>query len=126
MSPSVRWDRGTIETITPPTESQRERMNYRTVIRQRLRHPGRGDYRGWVLPRLSRPAAGIEVTAPFVGAVRFLVEEGDVVETGEPLATVEAMKMEAVVTAPRAGRVRRLLVADFRTVQGGQALLVLD
>jgi 3-methylcrotonyl-CoA carboxylase alpha subunit len=50
--------------------------------------------------------AGGNVTAPMHGKlVALFVGEGDVVEKGQRVAIVEAMKMEHPVLAPRAGRV---------------------
>lgn len=48
--------------------------------------------------------------------VRVCIEEGQQVELGDPLLVVEAMKMENIVRAERAGRVKTLLV------KGGQSL----
>ena len=62
---------------------------------------------------------------PFAGFVHALVAEGDVVETGQAVATVEAMKMEAAVTAPMAGTVVRLAISGAQQAEGGDLLLVL-
>ena len=43
--------------------------------------------------------------------VALLAAEGDTVSAGQPLVTLEAMKMEHVHCAPRAGRVAALHVA---------------
>ena len=40
------------------------------------------------------------VAAPFAGVVTVTVAEGDKVEAGATVATIEAMKMEAAITAP--------------------------
>ena len=48
------------------------------------------------------------VTAPFHGHATVLVEVGERVAAGQRLARVEAVKLEAVITAPVAGRVRRV------------------
>ena len=50
------------------------------------------------------------VAAPYDGAVTVTVAEGDTVEVGQTVATIEAMKMEASITAPVAGTVQRLAV----------------
>ncbi|MBF5043452.1 MULTISPECIES: pyruvate carboxylase [Myxococcaceae] len=50
---------------------------------------------------------------------------GDKVDTGAPLLTLEAMKMETVVRAPRPGTVQELLPALKSSVQGGDLLAVL-
>jgi pyruvate carboxylase len=54
------------------------------------------------------------------------VAEGDAVEAGQTVATIEAMKMEASITTPNAGTVARLVIADTRQVEGGDLLLVLS
>lgn len=72
------------------------------------------------------PSDPTHVPVPFAGVVRVVVAEGDQVESGQPVAVVEAMKMEASVTAPRAGVVRRLAFTDPRQCEGGELLLVLD
>ena len=41
------------------------------------------------------------VASPFAGVVTLAVAEGDDVEAGATVATIEAMKMEASITAPR-------------------------
>ena len=47
---------------------------------------------------------------------------GDTVEAGEPVVTLEAMKMEHVVAAPRAGTVREIAVREGEQVSRGQRL----
>ena len=65
------------------------------------------------------------VAVPFAGVVHATVAEGDTVTAGQVVATIEAMKMEAAVTAPRAGTVERLVVATTRQCEGGDLLLTL-
>jgi pyruvate carboxylase len=65
------------------------------------------------------------VGAPFAGAVTLRVSEGDVVEAGQPVATIEAMKMEAAITAPVAGTVQRVAIGPVQQVEGGDLLVVL-
>ncbi|MFI5430116.1 biotin/lipoyl-containing protein [Aeromicrobium sp. UC242_57] len=62
---------------------------------------------------------------PFAGVVHALVAEGDTVEVGQTVATIEAMKMEASITSPNAGTVARLVIGDTRQAEGGDLLLVL-
>ena len=63
------------------------------------------------------------VAVPFAGVVSPLVEEGDTVEPGQAVATIEAMKMEAAITSPVAGTVRRLALAHTQQVEAGDLLL---
>ena len=66
-----------------------------------------------------------QVAAPFAGVVSLAVEEGGTVEAGAVVATIEAMKMEASITAPVAGTVKRLAIGSQQQVEGGDLLLVL-
>jgi pyruvate carboxylase len=65
------------------------------------------------------------VAAPFDGVVTVLVSEGEAVEAGATVATIEAMKMEASITAPLPGKVERLAVDGTRQLEGGDLVLVL-
>jgi pyruvate carboxylase len=65
------------------------------------------------------------VAAPFAGVVTVSVDEGDTVEAGETIATIEAMKMEAAITAPKAGTVARVAVSTTAQVEGGDLLAVI-
>ena len=66
------------------------------------------------------------VAAPFAGVVTLAVAEGDQVEAGATIATIEAMKMEAAITAPKAGSVARLAIGGVQQVEGGDLLVVLS
>ncbi|QEH93655.1 pyruvate carboxylase [Dermacoccus abyssi] len=66
------------------------------------------------------------VPAPFAGMVSVTVSEGDEVEAGDTVATIEAMKMEASITAPVAGTVKRVALKHETQVEGGDLVLVLE
>ncbi|MDX8145490.1 pyruvate carboxylase [Lentzea sp. BCCO 10_0061] len=66
------------------------------------------------------------VAAPFAGVVTAAVAEGDRVDAGQTVATIEAMKMEAAITAPKAGVVGRLALRGAQQVEGGDLLIVLE
>jgi pyruvate carboxylase len=66
------------------------------------------------------------VAAPFAGAVTLQVGQGDEVAEGDTVATIEAMKMEASITAQRAGKVARLAISKVQQVEGGDLLLELS
>ena len=66
------------------------------------------------------------VPAPFAGVVTLAVSEGDKVETGATVATIEAMKMEAAITAQSGGTVSRLAINQIQQVEGGDLLVVLE
>jgi biotin carboxyl carrier protein len=68
-----------------------------------------------------------ELRAPMPGLLKTVhVAEGDVVESGAPLMTLEAMKMENELLAPARGRVVRLAVGPGTKVEGGAMLVVLE
>ncbi|WP_426368917.1 pyruvate carboxylase [Streptomyces sp. E-08] len=63
------------------------------------------------------------VAAPFAGVVTLAVAEGDEVEAGATVATIEAMKMEASITATTGGRVSRLAITRIQQVEAGDLLV---
>ncbi|MGH3505639.1 MAG: biotin/lipoyl-containing protein, partial [Nocardioidaceae bacterium] len=71
------------------------------------------------------PSKPGHVAAPFDGAVSVAVEEGASVGAGETVATIEAMKMEASITAPVAGTVERIAISGTQPVEGGDLVLVI-
>jgi len=64
------------------------------------------------------------VAAPFSGVVTLQTVEGAHVEIGQPIATIEAMKMEATITSNIAGVVRRLAVSKTQAVDAGDLIVV--
>jgi len=65
-----------------------------------------------------------QLTAPMPGKViAYLAAVGDKVAKGQPLAVMEAMKMEHTLSAPRDGVVEELLYAVGDQVAGGGELL---
>jgi len=82
----------------------------------------------------AEPETGVAVVAPLVGtfyrasgpdAAPF-VSEGDLVEAGQQVGIVEAMKIMNAVQADQAGRVAKILVADSDMVEYGQQLMILE
>ncbi len=80
------------------------------------------------------PEAGPAIVAPLVGtfyrssepdAAPF-VTEGDLVEPGQQVAIVEAMKIMNAVQADQAGRVAKILAADGEMVEYEQQLMILE
>jgi 3-methylcrotonyl-CoA carboxylase alpha subunit len=70
--------------------------------------------------------AGGRLTAPMPGkVVSFAVAAGDKVKAGQPLAVMEAMKMEHAIAAPADGEVLELLYAPGDQVAEGEELLKL-
>lgn len=74
------------------------------------------------------------VTAPMVGTIYhtaepggpILAKVGEMVEEGQALFIIEAMKTMNPVRAPRAGRVGRVLVANAVPVEFGEVLAILE
>ena len=60
------------------------------------------------------------------GVWKIEVALGDAVADGDTLILLESMKTEIPVTAPRAGRVKAILVEEGEQVEEGQTLVVLD
>ncbi|HSK94036.1 MAG TPA: acetyl-CoA carboxylase biotin carboxyl carrier protein subunit [Candidatus Angelobacter sp.] len=72
-------------------------------------------------------AGPVTVKATLPGlVVAVVVGEGDEVEEGAALLTIEAMKMQNEVRAPRAGRVIEVAVASGQAVATGAALVRLE
>lgn len=67
----------------------------------------------------------MKIHAPFAGIVRYHVADGDKVTTGDALATVEAVKLEAPVLAPGPGTITSRGKEDFSDVLGGDLILEL-
>lgn len=70
--------------------------------------------------------AGTEVKSPLPGAIlKVIAREGDMVEEGDVLFLMEAMKMETEIKAPCAGKVGSIRVDVGATVTAGQLLVTL-
>ena len=64
------------------------------------------------------------VETPMPGTIiKFLVGEGDIVEEGQGLVIVEAMKMENEIRAPLKGRVNKINFKPGDTVDLGQSII---
>lgn len=64
-----------------------------------------------------------ELTSPMSGSlVKWLVEDGEMVEAGQPLAVLEAMKMETTVPAHRSGTLARGTQSPGTAVARGDVL----
>ncbi len=83
-----------------------------------------------VPPRFVSPdeagRAGSTVSPMPGRVVKLLVAVGDVVVAGQPLMTLEAMKMEHQVQAPHAGTIAEIFVQAGQQLDGGQPLLKVD
>jgi propionyl-CoA carboxylase alpha chain len=90
-------------------------------------HSQLGDVRLLRVPRFPEAAReGVEggCVSPMPGKIsRILVEAGQSVQAGDALIILEAMKMEHTVSAPAAGTVQELLVAEGGQVAAGVPLV---
>ena len=70
---------------------------------------------------------GCSVRAPIIGRVaKVFVKAGDTVAKGDRIAVVEAMKMEHVLHAARAGKVAKVAVAENQQVTQGALVAALE
>jgi pyruvate carboxylase len=66
------------------------------------------------------------VAAPLAGIVTVQVKAEAEVAEGDPVAVLEAMKMESTISAPHAGRVTRIAAATGSRLEQGDLILVLE
>ncbi len=71
------------------------------------------------------PGTPGQIAAPFAGAVTPVVQEGQKVQAGQVVATIEAMKMEASITTPVGGTVRRVAIGAVQQLEGGDLVMVI-
>ena len=80
-----------------------------------------------LMPARKGPDASAHIVSPMPGLlIEVGVREGDEVKAGEPVAVVEAMKMENVLRAPGDGLVARILASPGETLSVGQTIIELD
>ena len=72
------------------------------------------------------PANPGHVAAPFTGVVTVQVAPGDRVTANQPVAVIEAMKMESVISAPVTGVVRRLGGPEVGSVEPGDLVVEIE
>jgi pyruvate carboxylase len=66
------------------------------------------------------------VAAPFQGVVTLKTVVGTRVELGQAVASIEAMKMEATITASISGVVKRLAIPATQAVEAGDLILEIE
>jgi len=71
------------------------------------------------------PMVGTAYLSPQPGADAF-IKVGDTVSAGQTLLIVEAMKTMNPISAPKAGKVVEILVADAQPVEFGEPLVVIE
>ena len=74
------------------------------------------------------------VVSPMVGTVYMqaqptspaFIKVGDTIAEGQTILIIEAMKTMNQIPAPRAGRIKRILVEDGQPVEFGAPLMILE
>ncbi|WP_448853910.1 pyruvate carboxylase [Corynebacterium frankenforstense] len=69
------------------------------------------------------PSVEGQVPAPFAGVVTVTVEQGEEVKAGDQVAVIEAMKMEASISATVDGTVERVVIKQVTKVEGGDLIV---
>ncbi len=73
------------------------------------------------------PITGKVVEAPMPGNIfKILVKPGDVVSKGQNVLVLEAMKMENNITSDYAGKVKRILTQEGKSVTAGAKLIEIE
>ena len=95
-----------------------------------------GDVTGMVPVNTSTPLAptsntqantGEPITAPLAGLIfKISVSLGQMVEEGDVIVVLEAMKMETELRAPRAGRIESITVSEGDSVDADSTLYILS
>ena len=80
-----------------------------------MKHPG----------VVTSPMVGTAYLAPEPGA-RLFVNVGSVVNVGDTLLIIEAMKTMNQIPAPRAGTVMQILIEDGHPVEFGEPLMIIE
>lgn len=76
---------------------------------------------------MADPGHQFEIGANIPGNVyKILVKKGDKVEAGQPIAVLEAMKMETNVLAPLAGTLAKIYVSEGQRVVAGELIAELE
>ncbi len=86
-----------------------------TTAEDPAQHPG----------AVTSPMVGTAYLSAEPGAAAF-VSVGSVVAEGQTLMIIEAMKTMNQIPAPRAGTVKRILIADGNSVEYGAPLMIIE
>ncbi len=108
---------------------KREEFTYDVWINHAVIRVTVEDIRARLLGELGKQAASSSgpqmVRAPMPGLVVSIeARQGEIVQQGQGLLILEAMKMENEIRSPLAGRIEKVGVSDRATVEKGQVLMV--
>ncbi|HET8897522.1 MAG TPA: acetyl/propionyl/methylcrotonyl-CoA carboxylase subunit alpha [Rhodanobacteraceae bacterium] len=126
---AVRGARYDGHTLTARFDAEAERHALRADARRVLLHDAAGQR--WRLDRVAAyaweskdAAGGNQVAAPMPGRIVLVkAKPGDVVEEGQELLIMEAMKMELTLKAPRAGTIENIDATQGEFVQADAVLV---
>ncbi len=74
---------------------------------------------------IASPMVGTAYLAPEPSASDF-VKEGDMVQEGQTLLIIEAMKVMNPIAAPRAGKIKAILISNGQPIEFGEDLMILE
>ena len=100
---------------TGATQAQPSDAAPKASLADPARHPG----------CVPSPMVGTAYRSPDPGAKPF-VDIGDIVQAGQTILIVEAMKHMNEVAAPRAGKVVAVMVEDGQPVEYGEPLMIIE
>ena len=83
--------------------------------------PAPADHPGGV----KSPMVGTAYLAPEPGSANF-VKVGDTVSEGQTILIVEAMKTMNPISAPRAGKVKQILISNEQPVEFDEVLMIIE
>ena len=116
----------TARKVPPPSDTESERVLMLHGSPVRLWHPA---IAGSVSAAARRGVTATQkgaVVAPMHGTIlKLLIAEGDRVESGDPVAVLEAMKMETQISAPSSGAVTEVRVEAGAIVEAGQEIALI-
>ena len=73
-----------------------------------------------------QPGSGLKITSPLPGTVvELLLKEGDMVNKGETVLILEAMKMQNSIEADESGKITSIVVKEGDTVMEGEVLFTI-
>ena len=117
-----------ITTVTPPPQAQPQPMTPPPLATTPAPPPPPPKPEAAPAPKPAAPVTGgTPVEAPMPGMIiRYEVKEGDMVNEGDVILVLEAMKMENTITTPVAGRVAKINFKEGDSVQKGDVLAVIE